>query len=462
MSSSSAEQNTVINLENVCKSFQIYDKPHHRLMQGLLRGKRQYFREFKALDGITFKINKGETVGIIGRNGAGKSTLLQIICGTMAQTRGDVEVNGRMAALLELGAGFKPEFTGRENIYMYASVLGLTRMQIEERFDDIAKFADIGDFLEQPVKTYSSGMYVRLAFSVVIHIDPEILIVDEALAVGDAFFQSKCTVAMKKLMEKGVTLLFVSHDVGAVKALCERAVLLDKGKITAIGDTNSVVEKYYENKINDEQSNGSVNKITQPDDNDIQEGDIKIGKNISVPTDKLTGLTQNQIDEFNDLASFQRIKKGKAEFLNVILIDDTDSVVKMCEFGEKVTLRMFVRILEDLPRIGFAYHIRDKNGFDVVYSDTGIEQKEVVGPKTGNVYVFEWSFHVTLKQGDYVIAAMTSVPVDLSIGEVEVCDFVPLATQLKVVCGKSLPMHGAVHWNNNVSCRVLALEGEEK
>lgn len=456
MSSSNNENNTVIKLESVCKSFQIYDKPHHRLMQGLLRGKKQYFREFKALDDISFEVKKGETIGIIGRNGAGKSTLLQIICGTMSQTTGDILVNGRMAALLELGAGFKSEFTGRENVFMYASILGLTRKQIEERFDDIAAFADIGDFLEQPVKTYSSGMYVRLAFSVVIHIEPEILIVDEALAVGDAFFQAKCVVAMKKLMDAGVTLLFVSHDVGAVKALCERAVLLDKGKISAIGDTNSVVEKYYENKVNDEQSSKSVNE-----DNQTVQKNIKILKNDSVINKKVSGLSAGNVDEFNNLASFQRIQKGKAEFLNVMLVDDVGDVVNMCEFGEKVTLRMFIRILEDLPRIGLAYHIRDKNGFDIVYSDTGIEQKEIIAPKAGSVYVFEWSFHTTLKQGDYVVAAMASIPVDLSIGEVEVCDFVPLAVQLKVVRGESLPMHGAVHWSNSIYCELVKPENED-
>lgn len=228
-----------IRVQNLSKCYPIYDAPRDRLkqfvvprLQGLVGRKtaKQYFREFWALRDVSFEVKKGETVGIIGRNGSGKSTLLQIICGTLNPTKGGVETRGRIAALLELGAGFNPEFTGRENVYLNAAVLGLSNEEIDTRFDEIAAFADIGDFIERPVKTYSSGMMVRLAFAVAIHVDPEILIVDEALSVGDAYFQAKCAHRIRSIISKGVTVLFVSHDTASVKSLCSRAILLDSGR----------------------------------------------------------------------------------------------------------------------------------------------------------------------------------------------------------------------------------------
>lgn len=206
-------------------------------------GRRQYFREFHALSDLNFEIRRGETVGIIGRNGAGKSTLLQLLCGTLLPTAGAVEIKGRVAALLELGAGFNPEFTGQENVFLNASILGLTQLQIQERYESIVAFADIGDFIDQPVKTYSSGMYVRLAFSVVAHVDADILIIDEALAVGDALFTQKCMRFLRKFCEKG-TLLFVSHDSAAVTNLCERAIWLESGQMREIGPAKEVCKRY--------------------------------------------------------------------------------------------------------------------------------------------------------------------------------------------------------------------------
>jgi lipopolysaccharide transport system ATP-binding protein len=207
--------------------------------------KGRWYREFRALSNIDLSIYKGETVGIVGRNGSGKSTLLQIICGTLSASSGSVEVHGRVAALLELGAGFNPDFTGRENVYLNGSVLGLTRKEIAERFDEIVDFADIGDFIEQPVKSYSSGMYVRLAFAVAINVMPEILIVDEALSVGDEAFQRKCFARIDKIRESGATVLFVSHAAGTVVELCNRAILLDRGELLASGSPKYVVSQYH-------------------------------------------------------------------------------------------------------------------------------------------------------------------------------------------------------------------------
>ena len=240
----SAIEPCAIRVRGVSKRFDIYDTPLDRLKHILFPGRGHYARPFWALQDIDFAVGPGETVGIIGSNGSGKSTLLQIVCGTLRPTSGEVEIRGRVAALLELGAGFNPEFTGRENVHINASMLGMSREQIQERFASIEQFAEIGDFIDQPVKTYSSGMYVRLAFAVAIHVDPSILIIDEALAVGDARFQAKCFRRIRELKESGVTLLFVSHDVGSVRALCERAVWLDRGRVRLSGDAFAVTAQY--------------------------------------------------------------------------------------------------------------------------------------------------------------------------------------------------------------------------
>jgi lipopolysaccharide transport system ATP-binding protein len=235
-----------IRVDDVGKSFPIYAKPHHRLLQMLStrQAKSRWFNEFHALSGVSFDIHKGETVGIMGRNGSGKSTLLQIICGTLAPSRGDVAVNGRVAALLELGAGFNPDFTGRENAFLNGTLLGLTRAEIEARMDEILAFADIGQFIDQPVKSYSSGMYIRLAFAVAINVSPDILVVDEALSVGDEAFQRKCFARIEKIRDQGATILFVSHSAGTVLELCNRALMLDGGELLAVGAPKEVVSRY--------------------------------------------------------------------------------------------------------------------------------------------------------------------------------------------------------------------------
>jgi len=238
---------TVISVQNITKHFHLYKRPQDRLKQALLGplGKR-YGHPFQALHDVTFKVHQGESVGIIGRNGAGKSTLLQLIVGTLHPTSGNVEVRGRVAALLELGAGFKPEFTGRENVHMTAKLMGLSRKETEARFEEMAEFADIGEFMEQPVKTYSSGMLVRLGFAVQTSVDPDILIIDEALSVGDIFFQQKCLRRMSKLREKGVTLLFVSHDMGIVRDLCEKAVYLRRGRMIICGTSHEAIRLFLQ------------------------------------------------------------------------------------------------------------------------------------------------------------------------------------------------------------------------
>lgn len=244
----------VISLRNISKLYKIYDKPQDRLKQMLYRNKRSFFKEFKALNNITFDISKGSTLGIIGKNGSGKSTLLQIIAGTVKPTQGELNVNGRIAALLELGSGFNPEFTGRENVFLNGSIMGLTEDEIKKRMPLIEKFAEIGAFIDQPVKTYSSGMFVRLAFACAVNVDPDILIVDEALAVGDMQFQLKCIDKMKEFKKQGKTIVFVSHDTYSIKNFCDEVIWMKDGEIFRRGNVLDVTNEYenFMNKKEDE------------------------------------------------------------------------------------------------------------------------------------------------------------------------------------------------------------------
>ena len=247
-----SSEDIAIRVSNLGKCYQIYDAPRDRLKQFVVpplqrligQSHKQYFREFWALKDVSFEVRKGETIGVIGRNSSGKSTLLQLICGTLNETTGSIQTNGRVAALLELGAGFNPEFTGRENVYMSGALLGLSKKEIDERFDDILAFADIGDFIGQPVKTYSSGMFVRLAFSINVASDPDVMIVDEALAVGDMRFQQKCYRKLQKFRDDGHSVLFVSHDLSAVKLFCNTTIWLEQGQVKRSGIPNDVAKEY--------------------------------------------------------------------------------------------------------------------------------------------------------------------------------------------------------------------------
>ena len=241
-----------IQVDHVRKDYQLYSKHSDRVKEAFHPFRKKYSRPFTALNDVTFTVQKGASLGIIGRNGSGKSTLLQVVCGILRPSSGGVSVNGRISALLELGAGFNPEFTGVENIHLNASILGFSRGEIEEKFDDIAAFAEIGDFIYQPVKTYSSGMYVRLAFAIAVHVDPEILIIDEALGVGDIFFQQKCIQYMRNLMER-CTKVIVTHDMHAVANMCEQVIVLDKGRVIYQGTPIKGIEMYTR-LIHDESS----------------------------------------------------------------------------------------------------------------------------------------------------------------------------------------------------------------
>lgn len=397
-----------IKVENLSKCYQIYDQPRDRLKQfvlpRLLRHfgltPKQYYREFWALKDVSFEVKKGETVGIIGRNGSGKSTLLQMICGTLNPTSGSITTHGRIAALLELGSGFNPEFTGRENVYMNASVLGLNKDEIDARFDEIVAFADIGEFIEQPVKTYSSGMMVRLAFSVIAHVDANILVVDEALSVGDAFFTQKCMRFIQQFQINGGTLLFVSHDTGSIKNLCRYAVWLEKGQVLQEGSPKDVCELYLEAFYEAQQGKSSTTKLRafkKPDDSlPLKDQRLEFINTSNLRNDL-------QIFKFDpEAASFG---KGGAQIHDVRLLDENEHPLAWIVGGEKVTLRVIVHTYQDIdsPIIGF--YIKDRLGQALFGDNTFLSYREQpVHCQQGNALQADFVFYMPLlPSGEYSI-----------------------------------------------------------
>jgi len=403
----SSKEDIAIRVTNLSKRYEIYSSPRDRLKQFVLPrlrrlaglSPRQYFREFWALKDVSFEIKKGETVGIIGRNGSGKSTLLQMICGTLNPTSGSIQTNGRIAALLELGSGFNPEFTGRENVYMNASVLGLSNGEIEERFDDIVAFADIGDFIEQPVKTYSSGMMVRLAFAVIAHVDADILVIDEALAVGDAFFTQKCMRFLRGFMKIG-TVLFVSHDTGSIKSLCNYAVWLEKGQVIQEGEPKDVCELYLEAFYEAQQGKSSTTKLREfkrPDDSLPFKDQRLVFVNASNLRNDL------QVFKFDaDAASFG---KGGAKIHDVRLLDENEHPLAWIVGGEKVILRVMVHTYQDLdsPIVGF--YVNDRLGQTLFGDNTFLSYREqFVHCQEGNELQADFVFYMPLlPSGEYCI-----------------------------------------------------------
>jgi lipopolysaccharide transport system ATP-binding protein len=370
---------TALRVENVSKQYRTYARPGDRLKESLTRGWLQRHTAFWALRDINFELEKGTTVGIVGHNGCGKSTLLQIIAGTLEPTHGDVWHEGRIAALLELGAGFDPEFTGVENIYLNGSLLNLSRREIDALFPQIERFAEIGPFLYQPVKTYSSGMYVRVAFAIAASVEPEILLVDEALAVGDAVFQHRCLRRIQELQEKGTTVAFVSHDLAAVRALCSRAILLNAGQIIADGEPTEVLARYQGIIMEREQA--------------YEESAARATENTATP---------NQVTE-KPLSHTYRHGNGSAEIVSATLTDTNGRAAAIVETGAPLQMRVVVRMNQDLddPVVGFL--IRNRYGISAYGTNTQ-EQRITLGPaRRGETLKVVFSFNCWLGVDHYSI-----------------------------------------------------------
>ncbi|HAQ74829.1 ABC transporter ATP-binding protein [Stenotrophomonas sp. C960] len=359
MSSEVALADTVIEVSGVGKSYHMYERPSHRLWQALAGKRKSFYKDFWALRDVSFSIRRGQTVGIVGRNGSGKSTLLQMIAGTLNPTEGSIKVKGRVAALLELGSGFNPEFTGRENVYLNATILGLSRAQIDQRLESILAFADIGEFIDQPVRSYSSGMSVRLAFAVIAHVDADILIIDEALAVGDAFFSQKCMRFLREFQKNG-TLLFVSHDAAAVTNLCENAVWLQNGRMRLSGTSQEVVEAYMtEQHVVGRREVGDAEIVVEK----------KQRKLVSDAPDfrhdaLLEAGVSNRIAifEFDPDNVGQEFGARGARIIDVSMTDDQGQRVGVLEGGELVRLQVRVELQQALENLIVGFYVKDRLG----------------------------------------------------------------------------------------------------
>ena len=367
-----------LRVEGVSKQYRIYDRPSDRLKETLTRGLLKRHREFWALRDVSFEVERGTTVGIIGPNGCGKSTLLQIIAGTLEPTHGRVWRDGRVSALLELGAGFNPEFTGIENIFMSAALMGFSRAETERLLPAIERFAEIGDFIHQPVKTYSSVMYVRLAFAVAVSVDPQILLVDEALAVGDAIFQHRCMRRIREMQERGTTILFVSHDPAAVRHLCSRAILLNDGKIMADGDPRETLSVYRRLILDREEHY----------DSDQTDRDSIAAASFSSPS----------------LRYVRRHGDGSAQIINLEVLNSAHVPVTVVETGEEILIRAHVHFNRDIVKPVFGFIIINRHGVHVYGTNTEQQGTDLHLVRQGSIVEVTFSFNCWLGTDIYSIS----------------------------------------------------------
>ncbi|MCP1309709.1 ABC transporter ATP-binding protein [Paenibacillus tyrfis] len=378
-----------IKIANVSKLYNLYEKPIDRMKEALSYNKKKYHKEFYALRDISFDVKKGETIGIVGKNGSGKSTLLKIITGVLHPTSGSVEVNGRVSALLELGAGFNFEYTGIENIYLNGTIMNFSKEEMDKKLPEIIDFADIGDFINQPVKNYSSGMFARLAFSVAISIEPEILIVDEALSVGDIFFQNKCYKKFEELQNKGVTILFVSHEISAIKKYCNRVLWISSGKQVDFGDKDDVCIRYYNEEIN--------NRNKKTEETQLLEDSIAYGK---------ANLNDNERKSFPKFIYNNEVGGTKeAEILAFQIKDSLGQETTFLESGLTYTIHIVGSFQKDFKNVLFGITLETLNG-TMVYSANNFISKFVL-PEVKNGKVYESVFSLKLPKllrGRYLIS----------------------------------------------------------
>ena len=381
-----------ISVKNISKRFEMYANPKHRLYQMLSFGHRTFFKEFWALNGVTFDVKRGETLGILGRNGEGKSTLLQIIAGTLTATSGSVEVNGKLAALLELGAGFNPEFTGRENVYLSGIILGMTRSEMDQKFPEIEAFADIGEHIDQPVKTYSSGMYVRLAFAVQACIKPEVLIVDEALSVGDEKFQRKCFDYIESLRAQGCSIILVTHSTSTVEKFCQRAILLRKGRVEAIGSAKEIIDQYHALLYSDEKTylrylNNIAKNTNKSADAPVKESQDAVAAH--------EGSIEEQAE--SDLTSGALIESW-------IIKDIHNQPCDLFRVGEKAVMSVYISVLGPIGELQAGLVIQTVDGITVFGTSTLYHKMNIHDAKGGDILRATFELDLALCEGSYFVS----------------------------------------------------------
>lgn len=383
---------SAIRVQGLSKKYQLYNRPIDRLKELVAQGRKRYHEDFWALHDVSFDVPKGRTIGVVGRNGSGKSTLLQVLAGTLQPSTGSVTVHGRVAALLELGAGFNPEFTGRENVMMNGAIMGFTQAEMEERFPRICAFAEIGDFIDQPVKTYSSGMYVRLAFATAINVDPDILLVDEALAVGDAVFQYRCIRRIRELKEQGVTIFFVSHDLSAVKNLCDHALLIDRGRLVAEGEPYDIINQYQAIVMSAEE-----------------------------------GLVEQGSSSGGEVKGSFRHGNQDAVIVAVDIVSPAEKPLEVVASGETAAVRVRIRAERamDNPVVGIM--VRNRLGLDLYGTNTELQEAALGPAAAGQEFEVRFEMAWWLGEGDY------AVTVAVHTSEGVACDWVDDAVFLGVL-----------------------------
>ena len=402
----------MIEVTDVTKVYKLYDKPIDRLKESMSLSHKNYHRDFYALNHISFDVKKGEAVGIIGTNGSGKSTMLKIITGVLTPTAGSIKTQGTVCALLELGAGFNQDYTGIENIYMNGTMMGFTREEMDAKLQDILDFADIGDFVYQPVKSYSSGMFVRLAFALYISVDPDVLIVDEALSVGDVFFQAKCYHRMDELKQKGTTILMVTHDLGSVMKYCDRVLLLNKGERIAEGKPGEMVDLYK--KILAGQYSGNEDFVDKQDFGvdsvggeavKLREDNAVGAKAVDTPEETAAqepeGLMQAQLT-LNP--SVQHYGNGKAEIYDFGILDQKGKVTNVVLKGEYFSIKEKIRFHAPVESPIFTFTIKDKRGADLTGTNTMFEGEDIAPVKAGDEYTCTFRQKMTLQGGEYLLS----------------------------------------------------------
>ena len=380
------ESEVMIQVSNLSKEYWLYDKNIDQLKELIVLGKKNYHKTHKALDGISFEVKRGEHIGIIGTNGSGKSTLLKILTGVVKQTSGQVKINGKISALLELGAGFNPNYSGLENIYLNGTVMGYTREEMEKKVDSIIEFADIGEFINQPVKNYSSGMFARLAFAVAINVEPEILIVDEALSVGDTFFQNKCYRKFEELKNKGVTILFVSHDIESIKQMCTRVLWIEQGKQQMLGESNEVCQAYFNMKMRKQNEGSQLHDGVSSYENIAKEkAKIKINRIIPKKGDLLS---------------------DEVEIVAANILNKDNQVVATLFGGEKYKIDIFVLAKKNLNQAIIGFDMVDRKGISFLDYNTYSDAKKIVTINEGQMVKVRFEFEMPfILKGPYLLAA---------------------------------------------------------
>ena len=393
-------EDIAISVNDVSKMYKLYDNPMDRLKESLGLSRKKKYKEHYALNHVSFQVHKGETVGIIGTNGSGKSTILKIITGVLSPTGGEVSVNGRISALLELGAGFNGEYSGLENVYLNGSMIGFSREEIDAKLQSILDFADIGEFIHQPVKTYSSGMFVRLAFAVAINIDPEILIVDEALSVGDVFFQAKCYHKFEEFKKMGKTIVFVSHDLSSISKYCDRVYLLNQGNILGEGSPKAMIDTYKRVLVGQYDGPESVGEETASllDDEDLQRAAAQKAD------EKGTDASQASMEAKGQNPNALEYGTKQAQIEEFYITDDrgvpTNAILK----GSMFTIHMRVRFMDHIPAPIFAFSVKNVIGVEITGTNTMIEKAFLDSVEPGEVKNVTFTQKMNLQGGEYLLS----------------------------------------------------------